>query len=88
MFIISFKILAIIVPEKTLTQKKLTELRSYAITELRTDQIQYSPTFSKRGHNNMVFDSSKTRGDQVDSSVVVHELELAINRALYGFCAV
>ena len=23
------------------------ELRSYVITELRTDQIQYSPTFSK-----------------------------------------
>ena len=49
----SFKILAIIVPEKTVTQKNLTELRSYVITELRTDQIQYSPTFSKRGYKNI-----------------------------------
>ena len=48
----SFKILAIIVSEKTVTQKNLTELRSYVITELRTDQIQYSPTFSKWGYNN------------------------------------
>ena len=50
----SFKILAIIVPEKTVTQKKsygITELRSYMITELPTDQIQYSPTFSKWGYN-------------------------------------
>ena len=46
MCIPSFKILAIIVPEKTDT-KNLTELRSYVITELRTDQIQYSPTFSR-----------------------------------------
>ena len=50
MCIPSFKILAIIVPEKTVTQKNLTELRSYLITELRTDQIQYSPTFSKWGY--------------------------------------
>ena len=45
MCIPSFKILAITVPEKTVTQKNLTELQSYVITELRTDQIQYSPTF-------------------------------------------
>ena len=45
MFIPSVKSLAIIVPEKTVTQKKLTELRSYVITELRTDQIQYCRTF-------------------------------------------
>ena len=38
MCIPSFKILATIVPEKTVTQKNLTELRSYVITELRTDQ--------------------------------------------------
>ena len=44
MCIPSFKILAIIVLEKTVTQKNLTELRSYVIMELRTDQIQYSPT--------------------------------------------
>ena len=42
MCIPSFKILAIIVPEKSVTQKNLTELRSYVITELRTDRIQYS----------------------------------------------
>ena len=43
--------LALIVPEKTVTQKNLTELRSYVITKLRTDQIQFSPTFSKRSYN-------------------------------------
>ena len=26
--------------------------KSYGITELRTDQIQYSPIFWKRGYNN------------------------------------
>ena len=36
--------------------------------------------------NNMIFDSSKTKG--FDVSVVMYELELAINRALYVFCAV
>ena len=30
--------------------------------------------------NNMVFDSSKKEVSNFDSSVVVHELELAINR--------
>ena len=34
----------------------------------------------------MFFDSSKT--SNFDSSVVVHELQLAINRALSVFCAV
>ena len=34
--------------------------------------------------NNMIFDSSKERGCNLNSSVVVHELELAINRDLYG----
>ena len=64
LWIQSFKILAIIVLDKTVTQRNLTELRSFVITELRTDQIQYSPTFLKRGYNNMVFDSSKTKGKQ------------------------
>ena len=32
-------------------RKNLTELRSYVITKLQTDQIQYSPTFSKWGYN-------------------------------------
>ena len=48
MCIPSLKNLALIVPEKTVTQKNLTELRSYMIMELRTDQIQYSPTFYKK----------------------------------------
>ena len=38
----SFKILAIIVPEKTVTQKNLTELRSYVITEFG---VFYFPNF-------------------------------------------
>ena len=49
--ILSLKILAIIVPEITVTQKNLTELRSCVITELRTDQIQYSPIFSSGAIN-------------------------------------
>ena len=40
----SFKILATIGPEKIVTQKIL---RNYSVAELQTDQIQYSPTFSK-----------------------------------------
>ena len=54
MCIPNFKILAIIVSEKTVTQKKsygIKALRSYVITELGTNQIQYSPTFSKWGDN-------------------------------------
>ena len=38
----SFKVLAIIVPEKTVTQKQILQnygLQSYVMTELRTDQI-------------------------------------------------
>ena len=46
-----FDILALKISEKTVTQKNLTELRSNMATELRTDQIQDSPPFSKRGYN-------------------------------------
>ena len=35
--------------------------------------------------DNMIFDSSKTKNSNFGSSVFVHELELAINRALYGY---
>ena len=34
----------------------------------------------------MIFDSSEEEVNNVESSVVVQELEFAINRALYGFC--
>ena len=51
MCIPSFKILAIIVPEKTVKPKYPTELRSYVMTELRTDQLKCSSRFSKRGYN-------------------------------------
>ena len=44
MCIPSFKILATVVPEKTGTHKK-KNLQTYGVTELRTDQIQYSLTF-------------------------------------------
>ena len=50
MCILSFKVLAMIVPVKTVTPKIL---RSYVIMKLWTDQIQYSPTFSKRGYNEL-----------------------------------
>ena len=45
---------------KTLSRNEMvTDLQNYRFTELqndrRTGQIQYSPTFSKRGYNNKVY---------------------------------
>ena len=35
---------------------RFTDLQNYRITEGQTGQIQYSPTFSKRGYNkNVIF---------------------------------
>ena len=44
----SFKIVASVVPKKTVTH---TKKKHYKIKELWTDQSQYSPTFSKGGYN-------------------------------------
>ena len=65
-----------------MTQTNLTELRSCVITELRTDQIQYIPTFSSGAIINCDFPSVFTsgRGNDMPCAMEPHSPEEIIPR--------